>query len=263
MIFYFSGTGNSLRIAEVLSRQFRCPMIHMDSSAETTVSQQALLKQPETNPVAPAIGFVFPVYCYDVPEFLEQFFQSFPVSDTTYYYALATCGGDPGNTLHTVDQFLQNKGGKLSYGRVLTMPDNMAPLFEEKYNMQSLFTVDSLLKSIGQDITARREYRQEIVFVPETIEKTQKARTALAETLSPKLCDAGRCIVCGSCESVCPEKNITIHKREVLFGQRCVDCLACVHWCPEAAISAGKLVVEQHSKYHHPEVQVTDMARHR
>jgi|WetSurMetagenome_2_1015567.scaffolds.fasta_scaffold00587_6 ferredoxin len=55
--------------------------------------------------------------------------------------------------------------------------------------------------------------------------------------------DAGRmfhatkkCTSCGTCETVCPVKNIEMTDKRAVWKDHCELCLACIRTCPEQAI---------------------------
>ncbi len=45
-----------------------------------------------------------------------------------------------------------------------------------------------------------------------------------------------KCVGCGKCEKVCPQKNIHICDGKPVFGKSCVGCMGCVFSCPADAI---------------------------
>lgn len=252
MLFYFSGTGNSLWVAQQVAQSLSQTLVHMDDKARWA------LGAPQ-----PKVGFVFPVYCYDTPEFVEDFLARLPIHPQTYYYAIVTCGGAPGNALYTVDRMLQQKGVGLSYGRVLTLPDNMAPLFEKPYDLGQIAQRKEELEVMCQEIGHSRIYRQGLEYDKATRIKTVQSREQIKTLLSPKTVAEDRCILCGACVSICPMENIQMLKRTIRIASRCVDCLACAHWCPQAAIDAGELHMTPQNRYHHPDIQMIDIIKTR
>lgn len=108
MVFYFSGTGNSLQVAKALAEN------------------DDLLNISTTIPnifTADNIGFVFPVYCGIIPPFVEKFIEN-STFNSGYIWLVATCGGSEGKSFNHLQQLLLKKGTKLSYANHIVMPDN-------------------------------------------------------------------------------------------------------------------------------------------
>lgn len=66
------------------------------------------------------------------------------------------------------------------------------------------------------------------------------------------------CIGCGTCEKVCPAKNIHMAEKKPTFGEGCQQCMACIQWCPKQAIDY-KHQVKDRKHYHHPKISLKDM----
>lgn len=49
--------------------------------------------------------------------------------------------------------------------------------------------------------------------------------------------DAGKCIRCGACASVCPVDVIEVLDTHVRVLEGCTNCATCVKVCPVGAIS--------------------------
>lgn len=85
MIYYFTGTGNSLDVAKRLA-----------ALLDDTVQ---LMDIHEAQPViesAPSIGFVVPVHNFDIPDAVKDWFRRARFSGScgqTYFYGLITYGG--------------------------------------------------------------------------------------------------------------------------------------------------------------------------
>lgn len=87
MIFYFSGTGNSRRIALRLA----------GLTADKAVDIVSLTDIPDPK-TERRIGLVFPVYAWGLPEPVESFLKRLPAADC-YTFAAVTCGADAGHAL--------------------------------------------------------------------------------------------------------------------------------------------------------------------
>jgi len=66
-----------------------------------------------------------------------------------------------------------------------------------------------------------------------------------------------KCNGCGICAKICPVDNIKIVNHKPEFQHRCEMCFACDEWCPTKSIRHWSR--KEGVKYHHPEVNITDM----
>ena len=96
MIYYFSGTGNSHYVAEVLSKSLQDTMQSIESAQN--------IKQDEI------IGIVTPVYFFGLPDIVKDFLERLSVSPKSYFYLVVTYGGKPGNIGKEANQIMQKKG---------------------------------------------------------------------------------------------------------------------------------------------------------
>ena len=84
MIFYYSGTGNSLYAAKKL----------IDDNEKLINIAEALEKKEFTYELQDneKVGFVFPVYFYIVNDIVSEFIRNLKIKHTSYVYAVITCG---------------------------------------------------------------------------------------------------------------------------------------------------------------------------
>jgi Pyruvate/2-oxoacid:ferredoxin oxidoreductase delta subunit len=68
------------------------------------------------------------------------------------------------------------------------------------------------------------------------------------------------CAGCGFCVKVCPVQNIEMADKKPTWLHRCENCLACINWCPQKAIH-GYAELPNNTRYHHPDVRWSDVAR--
>lgn len=85
MIFYFTGTGNSLYAAARLSHGTADRVV---SIAECMQKEEFAFPEP-----CERAGFVFPVYWYGIPAIVERFLDRLTLGGCDYAYAVITCGG--------------------------------------------------------------------------------------------------------------------------------------------------------------------------
>ena len=112
MIYYFSGTGNSLCAARELAERLEAELVPMAAFRDADAV--------ETD--AEMIGLVFPVYYSDAPVIVQEFIGKLKNPESKTVFALCTHGGAAGDALRTVRKLLEKRGGRLSLAFGLPMP---------------------------------------------------------------------------------------------------------------------------------------------
>ena len=98
-IYYFSGTGNSLIVAQDIAEKIKGKLIPIASSIEKSIIT--------TN--ADVIGIIFPVYYVDIPIIIKKFAEKLNNINNKYIFAVCTYGGGVGNSLKSLNQMLLSK----------------------------------------------------------------------------------------------------------------------------------------------------------
>ena len=111
-LYYFTGTGNSLEAATVLSKQL-----------DATMASMAAVKSPM--PEFEKIILVFPVYMYRPPILVADFMRKLTPGPTVYLVAIN--GGDPGDVLPWSIKLLAENGVPAAGSFSVRLPDNYTP----------------------------------------------------------------------------------------------------------------------------------------
>ena len=146
VIYYFSATGNSLRIANIMAERMDGLLLPMSKYKGTKCSSRQ-------------IGLVFPTYFWGVPRTVAEFVDEMKVeADNQYVFAAATCGGLAGGVLGHLDALLKKKGLHLDYG--ITIPS--VANFIEEYNPKTrsadrkLREADEMAERASAEVIAAR-----------------------------------------------------------------------------------------------------------
>jgi len=254
MLYYFSGTGNSLKAAR-------------DIAAKLGDTQLVAIRKPFPQTIdisADRIGIVFPVYMWGLPLMVKEFAGRLNAGADKYIFAVATYGGFPAGTLDMLSDVLKAKGMKLSAGFGLQMPGNYTPM----YGAQSQETQQKYFKAAAEKIDR----------IVEVVKSGKPAGIAhnfwLINKLFSSLIYSGgskqiptadknfilqdTCSKCGICAKVCPAENIKLIEDKPAWLNHCEQCMACLQWCPVEAIQYGQKTVGR-KRYHHPSIAVADM----
>ncbi len=224
MVFYFTGTGNSLYAARRLESD---PI-----SIPKVICQKELRFQGDT------IGIVCPIYGHEVPPMVREFLERGKF-ETEYFYMVLTYGNRHGGAAELAKSLCDACGVRVDYINILLMVDNWLPNFDMDEQRRMDKQIDRQLDAIAADIQARRRW-----IAPVT-EADRQAHQQFLTYRSSMPADAWQhlltitdaCTGCGICEQVCPAGCIRVENgRAAYTGGGCQTCLACAHACPQKAI---------------------------
>jgi flavodoxin/ferredoxin len=279
-IYYFSGTGNSLVVARDIAAKTNGKLIPIPT----------VMDRKSINPDADVIGIVFPTY-YEpyggVPLIVRRFARKLDGIGSKYIFAICTYGSAAVKALNYLDKIIKSRGGRLSAGFTVNMPNNMAgPRINNIPKQRKMFLVwKENMEVINGYVQNRKEgkFNTPNVLVGKTYVLLKLIVTPLISLFKPmtlnhlkRYSDSSdrsyeellpfmdrsfhtneKCVGCGNCYRICPVKNIKMVEDRPSWQHHCEFCLACFHWCPQEAIESREL--ENTVRYHHPDVNISDM----
>jgi len=278
-IYYFSGTGNSLHVAQELQR--RIPETRL-------VPVVSLLDEKSIETRAETVGLVFPQYAGTMPKVMAEILKKLDPRSARYLFAIVTRGGTQCRAFSQVDKLLERKGRRLDSYFVLTMPSGSEPLvetFADYITEERIARLESemlqRLDSIQRIITTHKVSREEDlsgldVPPPDCIKPLMPFLKILTPILLPlgKLAERSfefyfddKCTGCGLCERVCLAQKIKMVDQRPVWRKNaeCFGCFACLNYCPEQSIQVAstwylKSRTAENGRYHHPQVTAKDIA---
>ncbi len=296
MIYYFSGTGNSLWTARRLAEQ-------LGEQTENLVNY----KDKKLVCHDDVIGVVCPTYMASLPWFVKKVFLNAELNPNAYTFLVATSNnGKAQMSPSCMDSLLVRNGTSLMGYFDLRMPGNCMES-SAKENEQRLAAAPAAVAEIGNQILARtvnyksngKVAEDDIVEKSSFYVKKSDSKSSfmggigkqLLERMKNHRSEGGEevgdsaekaasfgggfaamfqmpaltfdvteaCNGCGICESICPMKNISIADGKAVHADVCAACYACVHWCPKHATLPTAKMMRDRSQYHHPEVTINDL----
>ncbi|MFH0935404.1 MAG: EFR1 family ferrodoxin [Candidatus Omnitrophota bacterium] len=254
-IFYFSGTGNCLKVAHDLAAEL--------GDSEVISIPKAIGSQLDLS--AGTIGIVYPVYMWGMPLIVARFIEKLKPAGDKYIFAVATYGGICGNALGQTARQFESQGQRLSAGFAVKMPGNYTPLYgaiPEEKQVRIFRKEEERVKEIARIVKDKRPYKIEKNFI--LINLLSRFIYKLGSPKIPVM-DTGfwvdeKCNGCGICEKVCPVDNIKLSSGRPVWQHKCEQCMACLQWCPQEAIQYKKSTLTR-KRYRNPQVTLIDLLK--
>ncbi len=238
LVLYFSGTGHTKAMLEVLKKR-------MEKEGDFSV----LLHSIGDKGPAPDIGefdlvvFSYPIHAFNMPLDYERYIRKLNFSRGRAY-AILKQSGEPHFLNDASSRTLLRKirrSRKPFYGEWhLLMPYNIHfryPDFLVKRILEGdRLLLDAFLRKLGKDETSSPKER--VLLSPVgwffRIERFAGPVAAHGYAVDPT-----RCVSCLRCVRSCPRNNIRLEEGKILFGRDCLLCMRCAFHCPEDAIHMG------------------------
>lgn len=250
MVFYFTGTGNSLYIAKEISKILNEEIISIPKAREKNEFSYEL-QEDET------VGFIYPIHGWRPPKIVLDFIKklNFKNYNNQYVYSVYTYAGGAEATAEVLSSALKTINISLKGNYHILMPgnytlaDNSIPVEEENIRLNN---AKSECEKIAEYISDKKcTYRKE----RHSFMKSQIIGGLLfpfyARTLNFEVSD--KCINCGACIKGCPVNALKIDDNKIVReGKKCILCLKCINCCPKEAIDFGKSTKGKR-RYKHPE----------
>lgn len=247
MVFYFTGTGNSLYIAKQIE--------------ENPISIPQAIHRESQEFSADRIGIVAPVYGHEVPAMVKDFLQN-AVFHADYFYMILTYGNRHGGAAELAKELCDTCGIAVNYINVIMMVDNWLPGFDMNEQMRLDKKIDENMAVILSDLNARRNMISEVTDTDRAahqqfLDGMQRMPEDVWQHLL-RVTDG--CIGCGICEKVCPSSSIhVLDGKAVHIPGNCQTCLACAHACPQKAIQLTMEEKNPNARYRNEHISLQEI----
>lgn len=259
MILWFSGTGNSRYVAEILAAELGSPVRPL-----TPDLRDGTITLPKDNS---SVIWVCPVYSWGIPPYVRSIMRTASLSNPdAVHHLVLTCGDDCGLAADMWRSDLSQRGWRAGTAFSVTMPNNYVCM--KGFNVDPEPTVQAKLaaaperiREIAGKIASYAVSQENVCIITDDLVRGRFAwiKTRIIypwfvrHAMSPRpFRHTDACISCGKCAAICPLHNITMQpvasdasdssvrrRKYPQWHSDCAACLACYHVCPRHAVMYG------------------------
>lgn len=256
IIYYFTGTGNSLAVAKKIAAVLGdCELVPIASLQDAS---------GDITPEADRVGIINPVYFAGLPVMVAGFAGRLDLSKAKYMFSIVTFGGSgAGPALRQLDSVLKKRQDHgLDAGFMVKMPGNYILMYESPTGAKRgniLTTAETQIAEVAAAIN-----RNEIRKLPSSFLTGILHAIAYPHFASHvheddrKFSVNDNCTSCGICAAICPAGNIELVDGKPVWKHHCELCCGCIHLCPTEAIQAGSRTAAR-QRYHNPFVSIEEL----
>lgn len=249
MIFYFTGTGNSLWAANETAQKLGENLRNI-----TAISDNEYICDD-------MVGLVCPIYMLDLPWIVKKQLLKIKISPDAYTFGLFTSSmGKSGKAAESADKIFCSAEGKLSAYFDISMPGNCITSSKEQNEKRLQDAPSEIEKILNQIKSKTQNYaskgkKAEKDFVERSF--FYKNNSLLKLSFMKRFEITNDCDGCGLCGKICPTNNITIENGKACHSQNCAACYACLHWCHKNATKLKVPILHNRFQYRHPSCRPT------
>ena len=236
---YFSGTGNSYRVAEQCAERLR---------AQDHAVELASITEARTMPLdMDLVGFCFPVYAFALPRLVRNYLRALPaVGEGTKAFLLITAGleDEAGYSVDEGVRLLTARKYSVVHADAIEMPANWTVAMNPPAKAEALVVLEKGIAkadAMVDSVLAGRSFRRAFNY------PSQRSRTRFYwEYYSFKYLGVANlwrnfrtfddCNGCGNCVAVCPTGSIAMKNHRPVWSKTCEQCMRCVNMCGRKSI---------------------------
>lgn len=247
-IIYFSGTGNTKMVAEMIGESLR----KKSYSVSVISLKEAIAGENDWEHCV--LGFGYPVYAIQYPEVFDELLAKLPVfSKKVPAFIFSTKGTYDGDSRALLARELAKKNIVTFATETFKCPNNcfvnllgekrlhsVIGVFDEKLEEKVEMFSDAIQQGIENHFKDKKKVRGVNPFFRLVSPVLKGVEHQVFKKFSV---DESACGGCGLCAKNCPAGRIHMEDGIVRYDAKaCMGCMRCVSDCPKGAITfAGKL----------------------
>lgn len=240
-IFYFSGTGNTEKVARKYGEYFggagnECTLFPLPLKAPADLSAYDL------------VGFGYPIHSFNAPQIMLEFAKSLPKKKKTEPKQRAfifKSSGEPVKMSRVSSlkliKILKKRGISVQNEYQYVMPYNMIFRHTDHMAFTMWETAKKLIPIDCEDILSGVPRKEKKMFMGGFLAWFLRCEHWGAHVIGIGYRATKDCIGCGLCAKNCPAGNIKMKNGKPKFGGKCYICARCSFNCPKDCIKIGLL----------------------
>ena len=235
MIVYFTGTGNSRYVAEILG----------DMTGDEIMDAGKLIRQKDYAPISSHRPWIFtaPVYGWRMARIFAEWMEKTEFCGTKDAYFFLTCGSDAGNSGIYLERLCRKKGLIYKGLQEVVMPENYIAMFKapgKRLAAKIRKAAVPKVKEAAEKILAGERLHGKKVTLAERVKSFAVNPAFYALFVKSKsFYVKDKCIGCGKCAFSCPVSGIIMQDGKPRWTGNCSHCMACICGCGASAIEYG------------------------
>lgn len=240
IVYIFTGTGNTMIAAEMISRELETLGYRADIHR---------IKWPESD--VPdvreydLVGLGYPVHAYNAPQLVCEFVKRLPETEKKIPAFVFKTSGEPFPMNNTssmmVIRVLRKKGYDVLSETHMLMPYNIMFRYPDDIAKHMVMHTMQMSRMAARKAAAGERERMTFRLFEQLFSLIMRIEWFGAHVNGRLMSANETCIGCGKCMTICPAGNIAMRDRRPHFSNKCAMCMGCVMSCPKDSIRAGIL----------------------
>lgn len=232
MIIYFSGTGNSRYVANIINASIGDEITSMNDLFKAGIKKPLVSEKP--------FVFVVPTYGWRIPRIVSDFIHETSFSGNDQVYFVMTCGDGTGNAAGHARKLCAGENLIFMGLASVVMPENYVAMFKVPDKVQA----EAVIKNAEPGMRTIAEYiKNGQQLPPENVTLVDRFLSSVVNPIFYRFFVSAKgfyatdeCVACGKCVHLCPLNNVRLLEGKPQWGEECTHCMACICGCPEEAI---------------------------
>lgn len=239
LIHYFSGTGNTYHMVNVIGDRIK------QQGYEVVYNNIEFGNAEQVNDFMLHV-FSYPIYAFGTPSIVLRYFENLKPVEGCKASVICSCYKYEGQSLAHVSSILKRKGYDVFLTDIGIYPHNWTQIanpVDEEIQRKVFEDTDESILELADKITnfqvSIRKYSKLnlvwtwfVLILFNILGRRILGKTFIADN---------SCVSCEKCKEGCPVKAIQLSKGKPRWNWRCENCQRCINICPSRSIQTSPI----------------------